>query len=190
MTTPNDGGSNRPGGGTGWHVARRYADRPATPWANGLGATTELLGADESTALSPAECPAWRVSVATLDRPAAFSALPGMRRVFVPIGGRVVLTVDDIPHEIADGEPFAFDGGADVTLTALERPCRAVNLMAAGAGVSLTVGPPAPADATDVLALVALTDGDGVSQFDLLLPGGECTTSVLPQRAARIAVSS
>lgn len=55
----------------------------------------------------------WRVSVADVDRPGPFSALPGVDGVIVLLeGSGLVLTVDGREQVLRPLEPFAFSGDA------------------------------------------------------------------------------
>ncbi|MBU8577293.1 HutD family protein [Brevibacterium luteolum] len=161
-----------------------YADQPPVPWANGAGSTVELVSLAESAALTPG-LPAWRLSIATLERPAAFSALPGMRRIFRPIGADVVLDIDGEHFALADGQACVFDGAAVTALIALPGPCHAVNLMitAAEAVVASAGCPPEPVvDGTFLLTLGESRLGPG---FTLLraaapAPGGTSDCDGVP----------
>lgn len=149
-----------------------HADQPATPWANGAGSTVELVSLDESAALTPG-LPAWRLSIASLERPAAFSVLPGMRRIFRPIGSDVVLDTDGRRFAIADGQACVFDGAAVTELITLPRPCHAVNLMITAAeAVDASLGsPPAPVlDGTFLLTLGQTRLGPGFTLLRAAAP--------------------
>lgn len=117
-------------GTTAWRTLRRTAELPEQPWANGRGATVELISPDESAAYYSTYFPVdgrWRLTVATLDEEGPFSPLPGMDRFHTPLAG-VELTVDGVAHRIPERTTFAFDGGADTALTDLPYRTRAVNL--------------------------------------------------------------
>lgn len=118
------------------------AELPSVPWANGAGSTIELVSLDASAQLTP-DLPRWRASIATLEQPAEFSALPGVRRIFRPIGSDLVLLIDGTRHAVADGQACLFDGASMTGLVELDRPCRAVNLMIAA--------PEAPVAAAEVV---------------------------------------
>lgn len=82
---------------------------PPTPWKNGLGSTREILtwplGADFDTFL-------WRVSVASIDADAAFSAFPGVDRTIMLLGGDGIhLRGGQVDQRIDQPyHPFAFSG--------------------------------------------------------------------------------
>lgn len=158
--------------GIGTLIAR-HRDRPPVRWANGAGTTVELVSPQESAILTPG-LPRWRLSVASLERAAPFSPLPGRHRRFLPVGGDVVLTVDGVRTPVQAGTVCEFDGGATVDLVDLPTPCHAVNLMVERAGEpapplprlwSPTSGSPAPAGETLAVALESAGD---VGPFDLL----------------------
>lgn len=145
-------------------VLTPFADLLAEPWANGLGATTEVVSYDGSVRRTPSA--RWRLSVAELVRPGAFSPMPGIRRTLLPVGGAILLSVDGEVCEVPECRPFVFDGGAKVALHALTGPCHAVNLMVdegSGDRMTLTTAP-----ATDAVLTLALADGDGYRRFDLI----------------------
>ena len=160
-----------------WTRLRAYDSLEARPWANGLGATTELLSFEESRAITAPTRGRWRLSVARLDAPAAFSRLPGLRRILVPVGGAVVLAVDGREHRIDPGFTFHFSGDAETELVSLPEPCFALNFMTYDTKLAISREVPAAGSA---LALVPLDDGPDagggggggtrVSRFDLLVP--------------------
>lgn len=109
-------------------VLSSFDDRDPVPWANGAGETTELVSLAESEALTPDRL-RWRLSIAKLERAAAFSPLPGLARTFLPIGAEVVLEIDGHVHSVAENEPRSFRGEQNVSLVDLGAPCFALNLM-------------------------------------------------------------
>ncbi|MCA1981671.1 HutD/Ves family protein [Nocardioides nematodiphilus] len=113
------------------HTLRPDRVRPEL-WRNGLGATRELAsGADAAGRI------VWRISVASLDGPAPFSAFPGIDRLFVALGP-VRLIVDGESRSLAPGEEWRFAGEAHVECS-VDSPTQALNVMtqrgAARAGV-------------------------------------------------------
>lgn len=110
------------------HVITSFDDLEPVPWANGAGETTELVSLTDSQALTPS-LRRWRLSIARLDRPAAFSPLPGLARTFLPIGAEVGLEIDGQLHFVAQDEPQRFRGEQNVSLVELGSPCFALNLM-------------------------------------------------------------
>lgn len=114
------------------YVLQELSAAPTQPWANGGGATTELVSFAASRSLGAGGVE-WRLSVAQLERPGAFSALPGVQRTFVPLDGALTLVVEGVAHELEAGTPLQFLGDAEVELTRLDAPGRALNLMVRGA---------------------------------------------------------
>ncbi|WGP06878.1 HutD family protein [Bacillus subtilis] len=106
-----------------------FADRDPVPWANGAGQTTELVSLVDSAQLTPGLRP-WRLSIARLERVGPFSALPGMKRTFLP-AAEVALEIDGHVHSVPALHPERFHGRQDVSLVELTEPCFAVNLMVA-----------------------------------------------------------
>jgi hypothetical protein len=104
-------------------VIRRFAEVTPAPWRNGLGQTWGLFEDSDD---------AWRLRVAQLTAPAAFSTFPGIRRTLVPWGGDIRLEIDGRVRDAQHGDAVRFSGEAETRLLALERPCHAVNLLASG----------------------------------------------------------
>ena len=101
----------------------RMSDLEARPWKNGGGITWEI-------AAEGSQPPAWRLSVALIDRSGAFSDYAGYDRTIVSIdGGPVELTVDGARVPLRHGEPFAFRGEASVTGELLGEAARDLNVM-------------------------------------------------------------
>lgn len=149
---------------------RRFADVVPLPWRNGLGRTSELV--DDATAATLTPGHAWWLSIAELDAPVPFSTFPGLQRTLVPWGGDLWLRLDDGIHHVRAGAPIRFPGDAATVLTRLERPCHAINLMAATAAPTLV---PLEADErSDADELVVLgSDGPAGALFDLVrVPAG------------------
>lgn len=141
------------------YVLQGLSAAPTQPWANGGGATTELVSFAASDSLGAGGVE-WRLSVAQLERPGAFSALPGVQRTFVPLDGALTLVVDGVAHDLEAGTPLQFSGDADVELTRLDAPGRALNLMVRGAQPGRVV----VADGSELVPegwLVALAELDG-----------------------------
>ena len=92
------------------------------PWANGAGTTRELALARDAEGQT-----LWRVSLADLDQSASFSSVPGLDRIFPPLGS-VRLTIDGTTVDLTAGEQVRFPGEAVVAVV-LSRPTRALNVM-------------------------------------------------------------
>lgn len=152
----------------------RYADRQPAPWANGRGSTTELIGWSESGELTGRSGPSWRLSIARLDGPAAFSPLPAVDRHFLPVGADVDLRIDGVVVPIVAGTVQRFSGDADVDLVRLARtPAHAVNLMSragSGAGPTLVVTDTADLRCARGVVAVVLADGPDGRRFDVIRP--------------------
>ena len=101
------------------HVITSFDDLEPVPWANGAGETTELVSLIQSQALTP-NLRRWRLSIARLDRPAAFSPLPRLARTFLPIGAEVALEIDGQVHSVTPAAPTSFRGEQNVSLISLE----------------------------------------------------------------------
>ena len=101
----------------------RFGDLEATPWANG-GGTTRVVAVD------PAPDWAWRLSIADIDVPGAFSGYPGIDRVLVQLSeGRLVLDVDGEAVPLGRFGSIAFDGALPVSCEIPDGPTRDLNLM-------------------------------------------------------------
>lgn len=92
------------------------------------------------------EGPRARLSVATIERPARFSDLPGRRRWLAVIddGGGLTLTLPSGKRTLATGDHLAFDGGDEVIAEPGPRPARVWNAIVAappdGVAVHAEVG--------------------------------------------------
>jgi uncharacterized protein len=94
------------------------------PWKNGGGVTHEVARSDES------DEPAWRVSIATIERDGPFSDFTGFDRTIVPVEGMgFELTFDDGERVVLDraDEPFRFEGEKKVECRLLAGPSRDLN---------------------------------------------------------------
>jgi uncharacterized protein len=111
-----------------------FASLQPQPWRNAGGTTREIASGGSSGS------PDWRLSIADLGRPGAFSPFPGMERTFMVVEGEVAeLTVDGTVRRLERFRPFRFDGGSAASCALPTGPCRALNVMvrsgAAGAGL-------------------------------------------------------
>lgn len=151
----------------------RYSQTTPRPWANGLGMTTELISWACSRTLFDSSVPEWRLSIAHLAGAAAFSSLPGVRRIFLPVGTSIRLTVDGVPRSVDEGTVTEFDGQDVVELVDLSpRPGHAVNLMvrntSAAVTLTLVVGSTDDDLFPTCLLAVALASFGDVELFDVL----------------------
>jgi environmental stress-induced protein Ves len=94
------------------------------PWANGGGTTTELAAGPDR------EHWRWRISLAEVDRPGGFSALPGVRRQLAPLDGRLHLCFPDGREVDAQRlQTLRFDGDPPPHCELPDGPGRDFNLM-------------------------------------------------------------
>lgn len=99
------------------------------PWRNGAGVTSEL-----ATGVVDEEI-VWRVSIARIDEPGAFSAWPGMHRSLTLLtGDEVVLTVNGSEHAVLRGQSCEFSGDAVVGCALPAGPVEVLNLMSRRGG--------------------------------------------------------
>ena len=103
----------------------RADEHPVVPWANGRGVTEVVVswppGDDDFD---------WRVSIATVEEPGAFSSYAGIdRTLVVAAGGPLVLGIDGTVVAAERFDPVAFAGDAETVCLAASR-ARVVNVMA------------------------------------------------------------
>lgn len=163
----------------------RADDVAPQPWANGAGATRELLRAVDG---------AWRVSLADIDADGPFSSFPGRARLLTVVDGSVLrLVVDGVEAVVEPGRPYAFDGGAEVTASIPEGPVRALNVISEAGTVQAfvtvlelgraSVLPLADDQAALVLQGRASVDEAEVAAYSLVTGpvevSGRCTLAVI-----------
>ncbi|MGH6718333.1 MAG: HutD/Ves family protein [Alphaproteobacteria bacterium] len=107
-------------------VLRRATQR-VVPWRNGHGTTREIH-------VAPGPSPdrfAWRVRIATIDRPGPFSPYPGVDRTIMVIDGAgMILTIDGVPHRVEERFlPFGFRGESAVVCSPLGGRIHDFNVM-------------------------------------------------------------
>ncbi len=94
------------------------------PWANGAGRTTVLAVGPDVLDWH------WRLSIAVVDRPCAFSTLPGVRRWMAPLDGGIELSFPDGRTLRAPRlGVLEFAGDPAPTCTLPDGPTRDFNLM-------------------------------------------------------------
>lgn len=98
----------------------RYAELEPQPWRNGLGVTRTMRAMSDGGG--------WALSIATLERPAVFSVIPGTQRVQLAIEA-VRLVIDGTDVLLGRGEHVRFTGEQDVTGTSAADSSRVLNLM-------------------------------------------------------------
>lgn len=91
-------------------------------WKNGGGITEEIAADAESP-------PAWRISVATIERDGPFSDFPGYDRTIVALNEGVTLTVDGAEVPLRLYEPFDFRGESKVDARVSGAGARDLNVM-------------------------------------------------------------
>lgn len=108
------------------------------PWANGGGTTVEYArGGGSVRSVVPWT---WRVSIAELLEPGAFSSLPGVTRYITFLGpGTIELSINGNAHTMAAADSLSFSGEDPAQLLALHdtgdqpagesRAARALNVM-------------------------------------------------------------
>jgi environmental stress-induced protein Ves len=102
----------------------RADEHPVVPWANGRGVTEVVVswppGEDDFD---------WRVSIATVEEPGAFSSYAGIDRTLVVVaGGPLVLGIDGTMVTAERLDPVVFSGDAETVCLAASR-ARVVNVM-------------------------------------------------------------
>lgn len=106
---------------------------PKSAWANGAGYTKEIgVGFDRRFGHNGRSMEyQWRLSLAELTRPAGFSLLPGIDRVFTLASpGPVVMTMGRDECTLQQGQKIAFAGETAVTVKlASDEPQLGLNLM-------------------------------------------------------------
>lgn len=104
----------------------RFATLPESRWANGAGTTVEL---DRAPATQAAGF-GWRVSVATVDSPGPFSALPGIDRTIIALGPAALeLTTPEGSARIEPFSAMSFAGEDAVGVPRISAPSRDLNVM-------------------------------------------------------------
>ena len=137
----------------------RFADLPLTRWRNGGGTTREVAAAPGSGGAGFD----WRVSIADVTEPGAFSTFPGVDRVIALLeGDQLVLTVDGVDQVLHPHEPFTFAGESVTTCALPDGHTRDLNLMTArahcrGSMVIVPLGEGRPLSLNGVRVLVTLT---------------------------------
>ena len=100
----------------------RASEYREAPWKNGGGLTHEIA-ADDFTP------PAWRVSIARIDRDGPFSDFSGYDRTIVALdGGAVTLNVGGENITLQPNAPYRFVGEANVSAM-VAAPARDLNVM-------------------------------------------------------------
>ena len=102
----------------------RREEQALTPWRNAGGVTRELASGTVDGELL------WRVSIARIDEPGAFSTWPGLHRTLLVLtGDQLVLTVAGNDHAVLRGQPIDFSGDAEVLCALPGGPVEVLNVM-------------------------------------------------------------
>ncbi|WAP52318.1 HutD family protein [Arthrobacter sp. ATA002] len=73
----------------------------------------------------------WRLSIASIDKPGAFTRHPGMDRITVPVEGELlVLTVDGAEHGMERFRPFRYSGDVPAEAALPTGPVTVLNTFA------------------------------------------------------------
>ncbi|MBO0897543.1 HutD/Ves family protein [Arthrobacter sunyaminii] len=98
----------------------RFPELPSVPWGKNNGRVKEIASGT-----------GWRLSVASIDKPGAFTAFPGMDRITVPVEGELlVLTVDGAEHGMEKFRPFRYSGDSAVEAALPTGPVTVLNTLA------------------------------------------------------------
>lgn len=93
-----------------------------TLWSNGAGSTKELVVARDAAGELE-----WRISVAAIDKAAAFSSYPNIDRVLVALGS-MRLVIGNRAHSMIAGEQVQF-AGETLARVQVDQPTEALNVM-------------------------------------------------------------
>ncbi len=106
----------------------RAAGRIATPWKNGGGVTREIAAWPPEAGLDEFD---WRISMAEVREPGAFSLFPDVDRCLTVIEGYLRLTFDDERSVSLDprSEPWAFPGDRACHGQPIDGPVLDLNVM-------------------------------------------------------------
>jgi environmental stress-induced protein Ves len=100
-------------------ISRRVDSVPLQPWKNGGGFARELAAGD-----------GWRISLAGVERDAAFSVYEGVTRHSVVVSGAGLRLRDGAETlELARFDPVRYDGGRAWHATLLDGPVQVLNVM-------------------------------------------------------------
>lgn len=98
----------------------RFTDLPSAPWGKSNGRVREVASGS-----------GWRLSVATIEKPGAFTPFPGRDRITVPVEGELlVLTVDGVEHGMEKFRPFRYSGDSAAEAALPTGPVTVLNTVA------------------------------------------------------------
>ena len=137
----------------------RFPDLPSATWGKNNGRVKELSSGD-----------GWRLSIASIDKPGAFTPFPGQDRITVPVEGELlVLTVDGAEHGMEKFRPFRYSGDSPAEAALPTGPVTVLNTVVdrKTTGASVLVA--------ELSKKNPQTIGDG--QFVVLLHGSATVTA-------------
>lgn len=103
----------------------RADEHPVVPWANGRGVTEVVVSWPPGEEVFD-----WRVSIATVEEPGAFSSYADVDRTLVVVaGGPLVLGIDGTIVAAEGLDPVVFTGDAETVCLATSGRARVVNVM-------------------------------------------------------------
>jgi len=136
----------------------RFEALEVVPWANS-GGTTRVVAVDGEPDW------AWRLSIADIEAPGAFSSYPGVDRVLVQLSDRrLLLDLDGAVTELGRFGSVAFDGALPVSCEIPDGPTRDLNLMTRR-------GVAAGAVRVDTARRVVAVPGVGEAAFAVVVDG-------------------
>jgi environmental stress-induced protein Ves len=104
----------------------RFAQLAAVPWRNGGGVTRVVAASDGSGPFGFD----WRISIADVGEPGAFSSFPGVDRIITLVQGeRMDLVIDGVEHHLGLHEPLSFHGASQTSCAAVVGSARDLNIM-------------------------------------------------------------
>lgn len=107
----------------------RFADLPSVPWGKNSGRVKEVSSGA-----------GWRLSIASIDKPGAFTPFPGSDRITVPVEGELlVLTVDGAEHGMEKFRPFRYSGDSPAEAALPTGPVTVLNTVADRTAVGASV---------------------------------------------------
>jgi len=105
----------------------RAAERPSTPWKNGLGSAAEIANSPADAAVDDFD---WRVSIATITKDSDFSIYEGVDRLIMPLSpAGLVLSENGTRRELAQYDVLSFTGESTVAAIEVGVDTEDLNLM-------------------------------------------------------------
>lgn len=166
----------------------RAQDCPEVPWKNGGGMTREIAVYPPDAGMDDF---LWRLSMARMDRPGAFSPFPDIDRTLAVLEGCLHLQGDGVDVRLdEESPPYPFDGGLEPSGAPLGGSVLNLNAMARRTRCTAQMIRHAPSaviasSGTTILVMLERQELDGIpmSPFDSVLIAGE---TVLQGRAIQI----